>query len=197
MFDDFVKPILIIIAVAMLVWILFWAIVNNSKKKYGKKITPKAELILFAFYIYIVSVLTLTVIPLPFMRFEVSAGGINLVPVMNTIQSFKNASVHHKELPEHTLQNLIGNIIMFIPLGIFLPILAYRYRTLPHVIFLAFICSVSIETTQFIESFFRIYRYVDIDDVILNTTGAILGFILMNNLVLKKDKRPGRNLYNW
>ena len=184
----------------MFAWILFWGIVNISKKKYGRKITYKAELILFLFYIYTIAVMTLTVIPLPFARFEdLHRGGINLIPVINTVNDLKIAFKYTAyTFAEQTFQNLIGNIMLFIPLGIFLPVVSsYRYRSLVNVAAFAFICSVSIETIQFIERQFEIYRFVDIDDVILNTLGAILGFVIINNLVLKNDKRPGRGLRNW
>lgn len=198
MLGRFIKPILVIIAVAMFAWILFWYIINISKKKHDRKITFKSELILFLFYIYTISVLTLTVIPLPFTRFKFTRGGINIIPVINTITDFRDTFSHHEIVStEHSLQNLIGNIILFIPLGIFLPVLSYRYRTLANVTILALICSTSIELVQLIERLFEIYRYVDIDDVILNTLGAILGFIIINNLVLKNDKTPGRGLKNW
>lgn len=196
----FIKPILVIIAVAMFAWILFWYIVNISKKKYDRKITFKSELILFLFYIYTISVLTLTIIPLPFTRFEdLHRGGINLIPVINTVNDLKIAFKYTTyTFAEQTFQNLIGNIILFIPLGIFLPIVSlYRYRSLVNVVIFALICSVSIETIQLIERLFDIYRFVDIDDVILNTLGAILGFTIINNLVLKNDKTPGRGLKNW
>ena len=139
--------------------------------------------------------MTLTVIPMPFNRLEV---GINLIPFVNTISNLKMAWRYPKfNFATHTFENFFGNIILFIPLGIFLPFMAFKYRSLIHVAILAFICSALIETTQFIEGLFGIYRYVDVDDVILNTLGAILGFVIINNLFLKRDKVPGRSLINW
>jgi glycopeptide antibiotics resistance protein len=198
MFERFIKPVLIIIAVSMFVWILIWCIANIFPKKHGKKISYRAELILFLFYIYLISVMSLTIIPLPFTRFNFSRGGINLIPIVNTINDLKDTFSNHAIIPtDHSFQNLFGNIILFIPLGIFLPILSYRYRSIATVVICAFICSVSIETVQFIERQFEIYRFVDIDDVILNTLGAILGFVIINNLFLKHDKLPGRGIKNW
>jgi glycopeptide antibiotics resistance protein len=181
----------------MFAWILFCGIANFSKKKYSKKLSYKAELILFLFYIYTISVMTLTIIPMPFNRLEFSKGDINILPLVNTVSNLKMALAFPKfTFAKHTFQNFFGNIILFMPLGIFLPFFSYKYRSLVHVAIFALICSASIETVQFIEGLFEIYRYVDIDDVILNTTGAILGFIIINNLVLKNDKLPGRGLKN-
>lgn len=199
MFDRFIKPVLVIIAVSMFAWILFWSIANISKEKYGKKLSYKAELILFLFYIYVISVMTLTIIPLPFSRFNffTKEAGVNLIPVINTVNDLRETLSRNENIStEHTFQNLFGNIILFIPLGIFLPFLSYRYRSLINVVVFAFISSASIETIQFIERQFEIYRFVDIDDVILNTLGAILGFVIIHNLFLRYDKMPGRGLKN-
>ena len=199
MFDRFIKPVLVIIAVSMFAWILFWGIANISKEKYDRKLSYKAELILFLFYIYVISVLTLTIIPLPFSRFNffTKEASINLIPVVNTVNDLRETFSRNENIrTEHTLQNLFGNIILFIPLGIFLPVLSYRYRSLMNVVIVAFISSASIETMQFLERQFEIYRFVDIDDVILNTLGATLGFLIINKLFLKYDKMPGRGLKN-
>src|SRR5258705_13623461 len=97
MFERFVKPILIIISISMFAWILFWSIAKFSKKKYGRKITHKVELILFSFYIYFISVLTLIVIPMPFNSFKYSRGGINVILVVNTVKNLTNTLPLKKE----------------------------------------------------------------------------------------------------
>ena len=65
---------------------------------------------------------------------------------------------------------LLGNIIMFMPIGFF-PALLWRRWKCWKLVLLGFCTSVSIEFIQFF-----IGRSTDIDDVILNTTGAIIGF---------------------
>lgn len=195
--DRFIEPILIIIAISMLAWIIFGAVVNFSKKKYDRKISYKAELILFMFYIYAISVMTLTIIPLPFNRLKYNTRSVNIIPLVNTVSNLKKALIWPGyPFAERTFQNFLGNIILFIPLGIFLPFFSYRYRSLIHVTIFAFICSASIETIQGIERLFEIYRFVDIDDVILNTLGAMFGFIIINNLFFKHNKMPGRGFRN-
>jgi glycopeptide antibiotics resistance protein len=198
MFDRFIKPILIVIAMSILVWIIFAAFINFFKKKYRRKISRKAKLIFLLFYMYTVFVISLTIIPLPFNKLKPSSAGINVIPLVDMVTNLRRAFIW-PEYPfaKRTLENVIGNIVLFIPLGIFLPFFSYTYRSLANVVVLAFICSVSIELIQLIERLFEIYRFVDIDDVILNTTGAILGFVVIHNLVLKHDKLPGRNLMNW
>jgi len=65
---------------------------------------------------------------------------------------------------------LLGNIIMFIPLGFF-PALLWRGWRWWNALLTGFCASVTIEFIQFF-----IGRSTDIDDVILNTAGALLGF---------------------
>ena len=67
---------------------------------------------------------------------------------------------------------LLGNIGMFIPIGFCVSLLWHKPRWWKAV-FIGFLCSTGIEFVQLF-----IGRRTDIDDVILNTTGAYLGFVL-------------------
>lgn len=82
------------------------------------------------------------------------------------------------------LKNVIGNVLLFVPFGIFVTYYVKNdkvYQTL----FLSILVSCSIEFAQSV-----IGRTADIDDVILNTIGGIIGYIIFKfggNLV---DKLP-------
>ena len=67
---------------------------------------------------------------------------------------------------------LLGNIIMFVPVGFF-PALLWRRARWWKSLLAGFCSSCTIEFTQFF-----IGRSTDIDDVILNTAGALAGFLL-------------------
>ncbi len=72
----------------------------------------------------------------------------------------------------HDLSNLVGNIIAFIPFGIFLVLLfPKKGMSFKSVLFLSFCLSLSLECLQII---FTIGNF-DVDDLILNTTGGLLG----------------------
>ena len=68
--------------------------------------------------------------------------------------------------------NLLGNILAFIPMGFLLPILFGRYKKIRNVFYISFIVSLSIEMIQLI---FRLGS-CDIDDIILNILGGLVGF---------------------
>lgn len=178
----------------MLAWILLWIIFNISKKKKGVKISFYTEITFFLFYSYVVAVLSLTIIPLPFDRLKMpNENGISIIPLEHIMKDLSNIykwgpSPTKFNFVQHSIQNIFGNIILFIPLGIFLPLLSAKYRAFGRVIIFGALCSISIELTQFILRQFDIYRTVDIDDVILNTLGAILGFVIVSTLYPKKNK---------
>lgn len=81
-----------------------------------------------------------------------------------------------------SILNLFGNIAMFIPYGFLFPIAAQRKSFKINLV--PFLNSMVIEIIQLFEG-----RHCDIDDVILNTVGAIFGWlILMVILNLRRRK---------
>lgn len=69
--------------------------------------------------------------------------------------------------------NLFGNVIIFVPFGIFLP-MASRYRSFFSTMFASFGLSLCVEVFQFVTK----VGSFDVDDLLLNTIGGILGHIL-------------------
>lgn len=68
--------------------------------------------------------------------------------------------------------NVIGNIVMFIPFGYFISNYIKPKKILPILI----VSAISSATVEFVQS--CIGRSFDVDDILLNTFGAILGFLL-------------------
>jgi len=73
-------------------------------------------------------------------------------------------------------KQILGNFVMLLPLGIYLPLLYARLRKAYSFFAVLLIClvSVAIELLQLATS----YHSADIDDVILNTLGGGTGFII-------------------
>ena len=73
---------------------------------------------------------------------------------------------------------LIGNIVAFVPVGVLVPALLAR-RSWIAAVGIGFLLSVAIEVTQFAANVLVDFRYrrADVDDVILNTLGAALGYV--------------------
>jgi glycopeptide antibiotics resistance protein len=74
-------------------------------------------------------------------------------------------------------KQILGNFVMLLPLGIYLPLIYKRLRK-PYYFFVVlltcFFISAGIEVLQLATS----YRSADIDDVILNTLGGGAGFLI-------------------
>jgi glycopeptide antibiotics resistance protein len=69
---------------------------------------------------------------------------------------------------------VIGNLVMLLPLGIYIPLLFPKLSGFFRVFLICLLVSVSIELMQLITSI----RSTDIDDVILNTSGAVVGYLI-------------------
>ena len=80
-------------------------------------------------------------------------------------------------IPFHNFQFdvpfLLLNILMTIPLGMMLPTLWSEFRSLRKVAFTGFGLSMAIELSQLLNS-----RNTTIDDLLMNTLGAIIGYIV-------------------
>ena len=88
---------------------------------------------------------------------------------------WQNAGVHTRPEVIGFYKDLIGNIVLFIPFPFFL-LLFFKVRNYQHSILIAVAASVTVETIQYI---FKI-GIADIDDVLLNTTGALLGLAVLH-----------------
>ncbi|EFK38722.1 MULTISPECIES: VanZ family protein [Peptoniphilus] len=110
---------------------------------------------------------------------RISAGnwGVNLIP-FRTIKSYIKYSGFL-----HSLINILGNVLIFLPLGYIIPIIYNRYKNFTKFIYLTISISIFIEFIQFF-----IGRSVDIDDLILNTLGGILGYLYYKKHSKKLDK---------
>jgi len=188
MLHQLIKPAIIIFSIMLPVWVVLRLIINAYKKQSALN---QRELLLSVFYVYITCILIATVVPIPMTRHQnPQVNHINPIPIVQTYKEFKATFLRGNiSMKIHTLENVLGNVVLFFPLGVILPLLSPKLRSLPGVLLAAILFSFSIELTQYISRHFGNYRSVDIDDIILNTLGAVLGFVLMG-------KRLARN-YKW
>ncbi len=81
--------------------------------------------------------------------------------------------------------NIIGNITMFIPVGIVLPICFSKLNTITKAILAGAGLSLFIEVTQL----FCLGRHTDVDDLILNTIGVVIGVCIVFLIRRKQTKK--------
>ena len=82
------------------------------------------------------------------------------------------------------IKNVLGNIIMFMPYGFFVSYYLNLKKPLSSFLMILLV-SISIETTQLM-----IGRVFDIDDIILNVIGGMIGFYIYNFLNIINDHLP-------
>lgn len=70
--------------------------------------------------------------------------------------------------------NVIGNIVVFMPIGMFLPSLFSRCRNLFFTAILSFEISLCVEVVQLVTK----VGSFDVDDLLLNTLGGICGYLV-------------------
>lgn len=75
------------------------------------------------------------------------------------------------------------NVVLFFPLGLMLPLLWAEFGNCKAVVFAGAALSLIVELSQLINN-----RATDIDDLILNTLGTLLGFLVFK-LILRKLKQ--------
>lgn len=81
-------------------------------------------------------------------------------------------------------RQFLMNVALFVPLGILLPLLLVRYESAVRVVRAGFMLSVAIEVAQYvIYVAFASGRSTDIDDVIANTLGAVVGYLVFRLLM--------------
>lgn len=101
---------------------------------------------------------------------------IGIVTGIFSIQSWDLHGAHNYNFipfSEESLSYVLLNILLFIPMGVFLPVnLNRRKRKLWIIVLIVFVISLGIEFMQF--SFAG--RLADIDDVLANTFGSAVGY---------------------
>ncbi len=154
-------------------------------RKKNNKVNWYREGLLLIFVMFCVGLGSLTIIP----RYEFGVRGFevlkvrvhktNLIPFKvlfeTYIEVFKNDNINY------FLINFLGNIIMFIPFGVVIPILWKLSNK--QVVLIGFCISFLIEFCQLF-----LTRGTDVDDLFLNTLGVYFGICIFKLISKKFNK---------
>lgn len=88
------------------------------------------------------------------------------------------------------LSNVAGNIVAFLPFGFILPIITGKMRSGFLIIMSGFGLSLTVESIQLISK----VGCFDVDDLILNTLGAAIGYFLFFICNYLRRKRYGKKI---
>lgn len=165
---------------------VLWAVTyprrRRGREAAGRTAGPYREGALFLFFMFLSGLLWLTLTPpdlehflatgrwlMPHSPFQREA---NLIPVVESWRLFQ--FYVERGMWSAILVNFPGNIIMFMPVGFFASLLSDKPRWWKGTLW-AFGLSFFIETAQLF-----VARGTDVDDLILNTIGGLLGYGLFH-----------------
>lgn len=129
----------------------------------------KRTALYLVFGAYLIAVFCFVGFPnIRYLRFDVN---LNLIPFVGMAEDIRNTLL---------------NVLLFLPLGFFLPLLWKRYRRLSNTLMFAFFATLFIELSQLFT-----YRATDVDDLITNVTGGLWGYLLAHALTKGFTKHTG------
>lgn len=195
----FDKEVLFILGIP--VYIIILGVLIFLRKKKGIKITLSKELVKFLFGLYIFGLVGVTLFPLEIyfrgQSLHTFAPVINYIPFASIARDVAEVGHGHFSTAfqiKLLIRNVGGNFALLMPLGMIVPILWKRINSFVKATLLGFGISLSIELLQLIEGYLKIgfLRIVDVDDLILNTLGAAVGYIIyavINKAIFKYKNR--------
>lgn len=161
----FGAPVLIVIGIEFLLIALYYFFYYRKQQSDRKKqMHHLKKLLLWAIFIgYTVFVFELTIIG----RGTSHHLQMNLHPFSGYIEAWKKYSLRD-------LQNCIFNILMFVPLGMMLPLINSKFKGFKWILLVVISATVSIETYQTLTG----AGIFEVDDIINNSIGGIIGYQL-------------------
>jgi len=161
---------------------LIWTAVRGLRGRGWRRSALEGSLFL---YVGALAAVTLFPVAVGFGSGDVS---LNLVPMRSLLGI---ASIGAAQMS----RQIVGNVVLFVPLGLLAPALSPRLRSARGVALLGLSVSLAVETAQFIQATvgFARLRAVDVDDVLLNVLGALVGYGLWMGARALTNKRIEQN----
>ena len=122
----------------------------------------------------------------------------NLIPLRTILSHTKGlirglaGETTHGRDAVYYAANLLGNLFLFAPMGVALPLLSSRFLRLWSVGLTVLGTVLLLELLQFV---FQLGCF-DVDDILLNVTGALLGYGLFSHIPVKRSLECSRDEVN-
>jgi len=184
-YRSLVVPFLVVSAITVPCWVAF----RFYRARTSARISSlRRESLLLVFVIYLSGLIAATLLPNHNPRLlKLDTTRIELRPSQTTLTCPAAAFPSDATARHFCVYNAKGNILLFVPLGILLPLVWWRlsfWKGLQ----IALAVSVSIEILQYVSRMWGSFRSADINDVILNLAGACLGLIIGTLLRLSRSR---------
>lgn len=137
----------------------------------------KTSILCLLLYYYL-SVMLTNIVGFPTLREYFRLSGLG--------ESFFNPNVNLVPFADGFSLSFVLNILLFVPLGFLCPYISRHYRQAKHAVLLGFGLSLTIELAQL----FTQYRATDVDDLLTNTAGTLLGYLCFR--LIHRAKKDGR-----
>ncbi|WP_176549353.1 VanZ family protein [Bacillus wiedmannii] len=182
------------IIVGVICYLIVRSIFIGMKSKKG--VNWWKELISFLFVIYIGMVVAITLFPIPIgfpTGIENIRLSINIIPFASIIKDIGKIGIAYDGdvlfMIGLIVRNVGGNILLLMPLGFLAPIIWDKFKKIKNTILLGLAISISIELLQLTESLFSGWgRITDIDDVVFNIIGSIVGYFIYKITLMLASK---------
>jgi glycopeptide antibiotics resistance protein len=170
-YRSFAFPFLVLSAIAVPCWLVFRLYRLRTP---GHRLSFQREILLLTFVVYLSGLATATLIPNHNSRLAAEAAvGIDLHPNLASLTCSSAMLPRGSTARAFCIHNARGNVMLFFPLGILMPLVWTRLRFWRGIL-IAIALSFSIELGQYL---FKAWsnRTADVNDVMLNVFGAFLG----------------------
>lgn len=162
------------VAISMVIFVSLRIVYLITKKE---RFVLYKEILLVVFVIYILCLFQVVTFK------DVSWSGSNFIPGKEIFRYEVGSSMFYR--------NTFGNMLLFLPYG-FLVSYFFDIKRVYIPLILISIASLSIELTQLV-----IGRVFDVDDILLNIIGGLIGYFLYHVLDIIEDKIPKKLKKEW
>lgn len=126
----------------------------------------------------LLSLYVLFILDLTWLQFPSRHPQVNVVPLRSMIGDWRSGG-------RPLIINFLGNIVAFIPIGMIPRVARPRRARAWHAALFSFCLSAIIEAVQYETG----HRVADVDDLILNTVGGVLGDWLLRRAISPASRR--------
>ncbi|KAB2399950.1 VanZ family protein [Bacillus cereus] len=172
-----------LLSIFIILGFVFLFISDRSRKK---KFPIMIQLIRYSIVIYVLFVIKLVFFPIMYL-YKSSSAEIT-------------QSMFYQLIPFHEIYKtffvtgnyiqVFGNLLLLFPLGVYMGLLSKKAVSVKYVFKISLFTTLTIETVQLIIDYitFMPNKIFDIDDIILNVTGCLLGWLFLKFLSSELEK---------
>ncbi len=172
----FIAPVRIneLVLIPVLVFIFLLIMIYQVRKH---RINIAHQAFIFILFAYIYFLVGVTIFPINIFgnNSKIYLNGFGL--------AVSQANLNPLAVGDYGLIQIVGNLLLFVPLGFIGALLYKRFNTLLANTRLCFVTSLMIELIQLMGCYFYLSDWsFDVVDIILNTLGGLIGFVLFRLL---------------